>query len=444
MLFLKVTRSVKGFSKRFGWLLAELVFVFLGMYGAFLLERMQDEEIDLLRKRQILQALVDEFENYETELGNASYSLHENYCVPFFTKYSSGEKPFPDPIPFGAMGSVNTGIWEAMLQSGGIEVLEVELIQRVQGFFKKLQDLLDIYTRLERLSERMIMPEMDRDAEYFYEADGIELRDKYKWHVNMLYTIDLFLSDLSKEAVTTKNLLLAEFAKIKDEDSLEEIIEKKSEEVDDVIPDPEENSPPPDSIDSNIDDTAYEESEQVAEEEAEAELPNLSDIIGFSRILIENVDQFAASFENEFAMPFLLEYSEGQQPVPLVFAKDEFIFGGNMEELQGILLWVKESDVTMGSNPSFDALINLVGQCVQAENRLSQFTEKSQALIEQFSGDGNSFYEGNSTTLGSDSAWYIDELFSVNFEIQGLKKISQEIIGSVEELEKQVNLSFKE
>ena len=37
--------------------MAELVFVFLGMYGAFLLERMHDDDMDLLRKRQILQAL---------------------------------------------------------------------------------------------------------------------------------------------------------------------------------------------------------------------------------------------------------------------------------------------------------------------------------------------------------------------------------------------------
>ena len=65
MFFLKVTRSVRGFTKKSSWLVAELLLVFLGMYGAFLLERKQDEEEDLLRKRQILQALVDEFENYE-------------------------------------------------------------------------------------------------------------------------------------------------------------------------------------------------------------------------------------------------------------------------------------------------------------------------------------------------------------------------------------------
>ena len=59
MIFLKLTRSAKTFFTRFGWLIAELVFVFLGLYGAFLLERMHDDEMDLMRKSQILQALTD-------------------------------------------------------------------------------------------------------------------------------------------------------------------------------------------------------------------------------------------------------------------------------------------------------------------------------------------------------------------------------------------------
>ena len=215
MLFLKVTKSVNSFAGRFGWLLAELVFVFMGLYGAFLLERMHDEDMDLLRKRQILQALIDEFENYESELGSSSKSMDEAYGSPFFSAYGAGERPFPKPIPYGGMGSVNTGIWEAMLQSGGIEVLEVEDIQKVQMFFKKIQDLLDLYARFERLSESMILPEMDQEVGFFYQKEGSELRDKYKWYVNSLFTIGLSLRDLSAQASETKEVLLAELERIK-------------------------------------------------------------------------------------------------------------------------------------------------------------------------------------------------------------------------------------
>jgi hypothetical protein len=213
MLFLKVTRSVRGFLRKSSWLVAELVLVFLGMYGAFLLERMHDEELDLLRKKQILQALVDEFKNYEEELSEASHRLDEGYGIPFFTAYSSGEKPFPTPIPFGGMGSVNTGIWEAMLQSGGIEVLEVEMIHSVQGFFKKLQDLLDLYSRFERLTENLILPMMDESVDFFYESNNTELRSKYKWYVNSLFTVGMSLRELSSQACKTKDLLLDEYEK---------------------------------------------------------------------------------------------------------------------------------------------------------------------------------------------------------------------------------------
>ena len=56
------------------------------------------------------------------------------------------------------MGKVNTGIWEAMLQSGGIELLEMEMILEIQSFFKKLQDVLDLY-RAPDGSESAFVPE---------------------------------------------------------------------------------------------------------------------------------------------------------------------------------------------------------------------------------------------------------------------------------------------
>ena len=116
-------------------LIAELVFVFLGLYGAFLLERMHDNDMDLLRKKQILQALVDEFDNYEDEPTSASHGLDEGYEF-LFLRHIHLVKNLFLPNPFWRHESVNTGIWEAMLQSGGIEVLEVGMIQKVQGFFK--------------------------------------------------------------------------------------------------------------------------------------------------------------------------------------------------------------------------------------------------------------------------------------------------------------------
>ena len=84
MMFLKITRKAKGFLTRFGWLLAELLFVFIGMCGAFLLERMHEENLDALKERQILQALIDEFHDYEKELSDFKHWLDEGYAKSFF------------------------------------------------------------------------------------------------------------------------------------------------------------------------------------------------------------------------------------------------------------------------------------------------------------------------------------------------------------------------
>ena len=212
MIFLKLTRSAKTLMTRFGWLFAELIFIFLGLYGAFLLERMHDEEMDLLRKHQIIKALVGEFEGYEEELGVAYETLSDTYATPFFSKYASGEKPFPNQIQYGSIARVNTGIWEALLQSG-IEVLDIELIQKIQIFFKKLQDFLDLFSRFESLNTSYILPEADRNASYFYEKEGIELRDKYKWYANQLFDISTNLGELAVEAVNTHELLKSKLKK---------------------------------------------------------------------------------------------------------------------------------------------------------------------------------------------------------------------------------------
>ena len=113
MIFLKLTRSAKTLMTRFAGFL-QSSFLSLGLYGAFL-ERMHDNDMDLLRKHQII-VLVGEFEGYEEELSVAYETLSDAYATPFFSKYAGGEKPFPIQVQYGSIARVNTGIWEALLQ----------------------------------------------------------------------------------------------------------------------------------------------------------------------------------------------------------------------------------------------------------------------------------------------------------------------------------------
>jgi hypothetical protein len=429
MLFLKVTRSVKNFGARFGWLMAELVFVFLGMYGAFLLERMHDDDMDLLRKRQILQALVDEFEDYEKELGTASSSLDEAYGVPFFTAYGDGGKPFPAPIPYGGMGSVNTGIWEAMLQSGGIEVLEVDVIQQVQVFFKKLQDLLDLYSRFERLTEQMILPEMDQDVSFFYEKEGSELRDKYKWYVNSLFTIGMSLRSLSEQAATTKDVLLAEYEKVrKKEDEGVEI--KKN-----FTPRRKSTKSPGAAL------PLEEQPDEIVKQETSGEVSDAHNeaieyLIYQCNSLADFFEATKTGYDEAHAIPFFTSYSEGKQPLPFVISHD-LLEGMTTEPLAGLLSEEGVEEVLPADH--LHALRQLLDKISELETMHQSFTKRSQ---EQISQDHNVsvFYNNMDTELNENFQWFPNSLYSLGIAMEDCQNESNSILAMLGEQESNVDI----
>jgi len=413
MIFLKVTRSVKNLGARFGWLIAEVVLVFLGMYGAFVLERMHDDDMDLLRKRQILQALVDEFANYEEELGSASNSLDEGYGIPFFTAYSSGEKPFPRPIPFGGMGSVNTGIWEAMLQSGGIEVLEVELIQGVQGFFKKLQDLLDLYSRFERLSESMILPEMDQSVDFFYEPEGSELRDKYKWYVNSLFTVGMSLRELSEQAKTTKELLLAEYSNV----------------ARDFIDEDEEQILPPQlkpTVVKEVDQEPQQENQVSGVDQVQdAETSNLIQGLKESLIHIEQrITESSSLFDEQVAIPFFTSYSEGLKPA-LQKLEIKFLVDQEIDQIEKMIENLRSQSFATLQGEIITNLRDSLENCLRINSGFEDFISRTGIeLTPQKPNHETFYYDLNSTELKEEFMWYPNELFKFG---TAFRNISEEI-----------------
>ena len=436
MLFLKVTRSVKRFAARFGWLMAELVFVFLGMYGAFLLERMHDDDMDLLRKRQILQALVDEFEDYETELGSASSSLDEAYAEPFFSAYGEGERPFPTPLPYGGMGSVNTGIWEAMLQSGGIEVLEVEVIQQVQVFFKKLQDLLDLYSRFERLTEQMILPEMDQDVTFFYQAEGPELRDKYKWYVNSLFTIGMSLRSLSEQAATTKEVLLAEYEKVRKKEEQEGVEIKKN-----FTPRRKRTKspgqPPP----------QVEQPDEMVEQETSAEVSDartqaLEYLAYQCNALADFFETTKTGYDEAHAIPFFTSYSEGKQPLPFVVSND-LLESMNTEPLAGLLSAEGVEEVLPAD--LLDALRQLLDKISETEVLYQDFTKRCQVEITP---DNNVsvFYNAEATELKENFQWFPNTLYSLGIALDECNRGGNSILAmlTVQENTEEISQTYFE
>jgi len=430
VIFLKLTRSAKTFFTRFGWLFAELIFVFLGLYGAFLLERANDDKMDLMRKKQILEALVDEFVEYENDLTTASEKLDEGYGVPFFSAYSGGKKPFPQPLPFGhggGLGALNTGIWEAMLQSGGIDVLEVELIQEVQQFFKKFQDMYSVYERFERMVELMIMPELDQNNTFFYQSEGPEMRDKYKWYVHQLFTIGMSLRGLSEQAGSTKEILQGELKKTL---ALQQPkTASKTQNLDGSKRSRRKLLQAPKQTPA-----AEEQPEDVEQsvEESPDEMPVApAQAFGYlTEQCQEAVDFFEstkAAYDEAHALPFFNAYSEGAKPIPVAFT-DNLFEGINLEHLSRFLSSPAIEEILPAE--VFESFGKLFMKIKETEALNQELIRLSKAKISPLN-DANAtvFYEDNTTELKEGYRWYPNILYSMGLALEDCQVEADSILS---------------
>ena len=143
----------------------------------------------------------------------------------------------------------------------------------------------------------MILPESDENATFFYEEDGIVLRNKYKWYVNSLFTLGMSLGDMSEQAGRTKSLLVKEFKssfpdfKINTQDSAEFLMEEEivESENDDNESESDEISPslPP-----------------VREKDPRLEIAVINNLFDLLKRLNADLAILQNAFDEKFAIPF--------------------------------------------------------------------------------------------------------------------------------------------
>jgi len=294
-----------------------------------------------------------------------------------------------------------------MLQSGGIEVLEVALIQQVQLFFKKLQDFLDLCTRFERLTESMVLPEMDQDTSFFYEPDGPELRDKYKWYVNQLFQIGMSLRALSEQAISTQALLedeLAQTLRLQNNETLipsssEERIHSEqgiNEENDEAEVIEEEPEIIPDETESN---------EEGVHGQALAFLAQESDQ------LCNLLTRSSKEIDEKYGAPFLESYSLGDRPIPIpvvgaLFQKIDLNPIKSLLQSDGIDQ-VLESELLATHR-------RLVSKLEEVQGIYLSFSERCQSELTVADEINNSqFYLSGEVVLKENFIWYPNTLFTL-------------------------------
>lgn len=180
---------------RFGRWVAELVLVFVGVYLAFWLSNFQQHQQDAERRDQILASLEQQLQQ-GIESGKINRAKQERRAAEFQRALDAGEMPPLQPFVF--ITDYSPTDWATMLQSGGVQLLDVQTLMAVRNDESVIRWGLSGMAHYQKLSDDLIVPNLDQDISFFYDPATKKLRKRFEIYPDALQANVKFANDLER------------------------------------------------------------------------------------------------------------------------------------------------------------------------------------------------------------------------------------------------------
>jgi hypothetical protein len=180
---------------RFGRWVAELILVFVGVYLAFWLNNYQQRQQDAERRDQILASLEQQLQQ-GIESGKINRAKQERRAAEFQRALDAGEMPSLQPFVF--ITDYSPSDWATMLQSGGVQLLDVQTLMAVRNDESVIRWGLSSMARYQKLSDELIVPNLDQDISFFYDPATKKLRKRFDIYPEALQANVKFANDLER------------------------------------------------------------------------------------------------------------------------------------------------------------------------------------------------------------------------------------------------------
>ena len=171
-----MSESIKRRSvlSRIGRWTAELLLVFVGVYAAFWLSNYQQHRQDAERRDLIL-AYIEQTLSEGIESSKANRAKEqEPEAAEFRRALDAGEMP---PIrPFVFITDYSPSDLATMLQSGGVQLFDVQTLRALRKDESVIRWGLQRMARYQKLSDELIVPNLDQDISFFYDPATKKLR----------------------------------------------------------------------------------------------------------------------------------------------------------------------------------------------------------------------------------------------------------------------------
>jgi hypothetical protein len=197
------TTEKRSRLSQLGRWLAELILVFVGVYAAFWLNSYQQHQQDVKRRDQILAYLAQRLEDGINSAKNDGAD-EERVVAAFKHSLEAGEMP---PLrPFSFSTDYNPADIATLLQSGGIELLDVKTLTVLRQLESTVRGDLSAIAHFEKLSDEMIVPNLDQDISFFYDPGTKKLRKRFEKYpealdlvVKLFHDMEATQTDLLKQ-----------------------------------------------------------------------------------------------------------------------------------------------------------------------------------------------------------------------------------------------------
>jgi hypothetical protein len=195
------TTKKRSRLSRVGRWAAELLLVFVGVYAAFWLSNYQQHGQDTERRDRILASLEEELRR-GIESGKLETAKEEREATEFRRGLNAGEMP---PLrPFVFTTDYSPGDFATWLQAGGIQLLDVKTLTTLRELESVIRWGLNDIARYQKLSDELIVPNLDQDISFFYDPATRKLRKRFEIYPEALDATVKFAHDLDR----TKTALL--------------------------------------------------------------------------------------------------------------------------------------------------------------------------------------------------------------------------------------------
>jgi len=184
----------EGRPQRFRPLLMEMLFIFVGVTAAFVVDDYRDRREAAARAVLLAGAIYQDIGDTRRVLAELVTAMDAGLGA-FEAELAMGRQPVPYVLEITGALRPPSGVWESAGTVGLRDFADPSLLFELSYYYSESQGVAENFVRYTALTEREFWPVALSDSSRFYGEDG-ELRGEFKAHLQQLRD---YRSDIARQ-----------------------------------------------------------------------------------------------------------------------------------------------------------------------------------------------------------------------------------------------------